>query len=83
MKQSTIASDFEVNNVSDPHIDDTQEALVLLFELLLVEDLNGKYTVFIYSPVSSPSVILRLIPECRCTVRTCQRLRSNKGSVSS
>lgn len=44
----TIASHLKVNHIANAHIDDTQKALVLLFELLLVEDLNGKNTVLVH-----------------------------------
>lgn len=42
----TIAAGVQVNDAPDAHVDDAQEALVLLLELLLVKDLNCEYAVF-------------------------------------
>ena len=39
-QERTIAAEIEVHRGRDGDVDDTQEALVLLLELLLVEDLN-------------------------------------------
>ncbi|GAT29215.1 phosphatidylserine decarboxylase Psd2 [Aspergillus luchuensis] len=38
-----------IYNIADPHIDHTEETLVLLLELLLVKDLDCEDTVFIDS----------------------------------
>ena len=37
----TITTSIEVYNVANANIDDSEEALVLLLELLLIKDLNG------------------------------------------
>lgn len=39
--EQTLASELEVEDVSDADVDDTEEALVALLELLLVKDLDG------------------------------------------
>ena len=44
---NTICIRGKLNDVADPNVDDAQEALVLLLELLLVEDLNCKNAIFI------------------------------------
>lgn len=41
----TITADIQLQNATYPQIDDTQEALILLLELLLVEDLYSEDTV--------------------------------------
>jgi hypothetical protein len=46
VKETTIAADVEVNHVADSDIDDSKKSLVLLLELLLIENLYGKYTIF-------------------------------------
>lgn len=38
-----------MHDVSDPDIDDAQEALVLLLEFLLIKDLNSQNAIFIDS----------------------------------
>lgn len=38
----TLAAQLEVNDLRNGHIDDTEEALITLLELFLVEDLNGQ-----------------------------------------
>lgn len=47
----TISAGIKVNNVANANVDDTEEALVLLLELLLVKDLNGEDAVLGCSPV--------------------------------
>lgn len=46
----TIVADFQVNDIPNTNIDDTKKALVLLFKLLLVEYLDGQYTVLGHFP---------------------------------
>jgi hypothetical protein len=46
----TIATGIEVDHVTHADVDNSQEALVLLLELLLVKDLNCQNTVFCGSP---------------------------------
>jgi hypothetical protein len=43
---STIPSSIKVDDIPDADVDHAQEALILLFELLLVKDLDGKNAVF-------------------------------------
>lgn len=57
----TIGIWGELNNVADPNVNHTEEALVLLLELLLVKNLNGQYAVLIHSTV----VALVRIPTVR------------------
>jgi len=40
-EQRTMSSEFEIENVADFDVDDTQEALISTLELPLVEDLDG------------------------------------------
>lgn len=47
----TITAHLSVDDVSDAHVDNTEKTLVLLLELLLVENLNGKDAVFIDTAV--------------------------------
>lgn len=46
----TIAASIKVNNVADTNVDDSEEALILLLEFLLIKYLNGENTVFTRSP---------------------------------
>lgn len=46
-----ITAHLQIYHITDPYIDHTEEPLVLLLELLLVKDLDGKDAIFIYSPV--------------------------------
>jgi hypothetical protein len=50
VKETTIAADVEINHVADSDIDDSKKSLILLLELLLIENLYGKYTIFGCSP---------------------------------
>jgi hypothetical protein len=43
----------EINHISNPDIDHTQESLILLLELLLVEYLYSEYTIFRGAQVES------------------------------
>jgi hypothetical protein len=49
----TITTHGKINDISDPNIDDTKEALVLLFELLLVKDLDRQNAILVDSPIST------------------------------
>ena len=49
-KETTIAADVKINHVADSDIDDSKKSLVLLLELLLIENLYGKYTILGRSP---------------------------------
>ena len=77
----TISAGVHVNDTANADIDHTQEALVLLLELLLVEDLNCEYALFGNAPakLSATSLVLA----CVVFPRTCQSSRSSKGSMSS
>jgi hypothetical protein len=44
--QRTLSTLCQLDNITNPDVDDTQEALVLLFELLLVKYLHSEDTVF-------------------------------------
>jgi hypothetical protein len=46
-----VCAHVQVNDIADTDVDDTEEALVLLLELLLVEDLNCQNAVFCHSHV--------------------------------
>lgn len=43
----TITTHLSIDDISNAHVDNTEKPLVLLLELLLVENLNGKDAVFI------------------------------------
>jgi hypothetical protein len=49
-RETTISAYVQINHVSNADIDDSEKSLVLLFELLLVKNLYGKYAVFSGSP---------------------------------
>ena len=51
MRELTITTHRYINHIPCSHIDDTKETLVLLFKLLLVENLDGKDTIFVDSAV--------------------------------
>ena len=51
-KRPTIAADIEVDNTSQSHVDNSEEALVLLLKLLLIKYLDRQYTLFGRSPVT-------------------------------
>ena len=53
----TVSARIQVDDAPDTHIDDTQEALVLLLELLLVENLHGKHAVLGHPPRWSVSAL--------------------------
>lgn len=57
MGRPTIAPRVEVYHRPDADIDDTQEALVLLLELLLVKDLNRQDAFLVHFPSPCVSVI--------------------------
>ena len=46
----TISTRIKVDNVPNTNVDDTEEALVLLLELLLVKDLYCEHAVFRNAP---------------------------------
>jgi hypothetical protein len=56
----TVAAGIQVDDRSDADIDDAEEALVLLLELLLVEDLNRQDALLVDSPAPRVSVLRRL-----------------------
>lgn len=62
----TISSHIQINDIADADVDHTKEALVLLFELLLIKDLDGENAVFSDSP--SPIVSDK---ECTGSRRDC------------
>lgn len=47
----TITAGVEINHAANAHIDNAQEALILLLELLLVEDLDRKNALLGHTPV--------------------------------
>lgn len=47
----TITAHLSIDDISNAHVDDTEKTLVLLFEFLLVKNLNGKNAVFIDTAV--------------------------------
>ena len=49
----TISTHVKVNDIANSYVDYTEEALILLLELLLVEDLNCQHTVLICAPGDS------------------------------
>jgi hypothetical protein len=49
----TIAARVQVDDAPDAHVDDAQEALVLLLKLLLVEDLDCEHAVFGDAPAGT------------------------------
>jgi hypothetical protein len=50
MFSHTISAHVQVNHITNADIDDSQEALILLLEFLLVKDLDRKDAVFRDSP---------------------------------
>lgn len=46
LKPLTIATNIQVDDAPHANVDNSQESLVLLLELLLIEDLHSQYTVF-------------------------------------
>ena len=49
---STVTADVEINDRPDPDVYDSQKSLVLLLKLFLIEDLDGKDTIFIRPPMA-------------------------------
>lgn len=49
--QLTITSDIQIYDTPYSDIDDSEEALILLLELLLVKYLNCQYAFFCSSPI--------------------------------
>lgn len=47
---STITANVQINDISNPDIDNPQEALIFLLELLLVEYLDSQYAIFCGPP---------------------------------
>lgn len=58
----TITTHLKIDDIADPNIDDAQESLILLFEFLLIEDLNRQNAVLVDSP-ASPN-LLTPAPAC-------------------
>lgn len=52
LSRHTITTHLQIDHIADPYIDDAKEPLILLLELLLVENLNRKNTIFVDFPVS-------------------------------
>jgi hypothetical protein len=50
LSENTITANAQVDDVSHSDVDDSQEALVLLLEFLLIEYLDCQYTVLIRFP---------------------------------
>ena len=48
----TITASVQVDNGADADVDDAEEALVLLLELLLVEDLHRQHALFVDPPAA-------------------------------
>lgn len=58
----TITTHRQVNDIADANIDDSKESLVLLFEFLLVKDLDRKNAVLVDSPVKNDSMVNNVHP---------------------
>ena len=72
-----MAAKLEVEDIPHANVDDTQEALILLLELLLVEYLNRDDAIFICPPI----LLLQLIQLVHASiVLTYRMLRSSKDS---
>lgn len=56
-EEATITTGIEVYDRPYADIDDSQEALVLLLELLLVEDLHREHALFVYFPGGGVSAL--------------------------
>lgn len=69
----TIPSSIEINHVPDANVDYAEETLVLLFEFLLVKDLDCKNAVF--TPFPTP--LSAHNSEAGLMQRTYQILHSN------
>lgn len=67
----TVLTRGEVDNISYPYIDDSQEALILLLEFLLVEYLDGEDAVFRGTPTTTSAMLLRF-----------RRLHAHKSKLS-
>ena len=50
----TISTHLQIDDIANTDIDHSEESLILLFELLLIEDLNRKNAVFVDSPAPIP-----------------------------
>lgn len=87
----TITSHLQIYDISDPHIYDTQEALILLLKFLLVEYLDRKDAIFIDSPGSRSDQLASQIatsgqqqdPKSERQGHTDQTSHSNMDSASS
>ena len=53
----TVATNVHVYHIADSHVDDAEKSLVLLFEFLLVEDLNGEDAVFRRFPAILSAIV--------------------------
>lgn len=49
----TIFPRIEIDHITNPNIDNTQESLILLLKLLLIKHLNREYTILRRTPVAS------------------------------
>jgi hypothetical protein len=82
-REHTVASHLKINDIANAHIDDTEEALVLLLEFLLVENLNRENAVLVDSPTAitpvNTNILLFNIQVARKPSRTNRTVRSSRG----
>ena len=52
-RANTISANIKIDDISDPDVDNAQEALILLLKLLLVKDLDREDAIFGDSTVQS------------------------------
>jgi len=76
----TVTASIQVHDASNTHVHNAEEALILLLELLLVEDLDRQDTLLIHSPDNMSVYALFLLRSGMG--RTCRSSHSSMGSAS-
>lgn len=79
--ETTISAYVQINHITNADINDSEKSLVLLLELLLIENLYGKYTLLSGFPAQAVSPY-RTIFDLSLNP-TCQKPRSSMGSMFS
>ena len=59
MSDPTISTNIKLYDLTNFYVDHSKEALILLLELLLVEDLDCEDVVFLYFPVVTRKLVSR------------------------
>lgn len=58
--QLTIFTNIQIYHIPDANIDHAQKTLILLFEFLLVKDLDGQNAILIHSPTQREIIRISL-----------------------